>query len=168
MNFFQASNDPDPKRNRALAKVLEVVNAEQLGKEWFDSTVKRAMTKGVDAGKEILIEVKGPRGIYGVIECVGRSLQSVYAQNEISVSLRRNAFVQEQGSSKGVFERRGLVCVDGGDGMDFDRAEELAIESGAEEVKEVKSVRQMPQMAITDVPGYSDTVYSDTPLTVIL
>ena len=144
MNFFQASKDPDPKRNRALAKVLEVVNAEQLGKEWFDSTVKRAMTKGVDAGKEILIEVKGPRGIYGVIECVGRSLQSVYAQNEISVSLRRNAFVQEQGSSKGVFERRGIVCVDGSDGMDFDRAEELAIESGAEEVKEVKSVRQMP------------------------
>ena len=54
--------------------------------------------------------------------------------------LKRNLFVQEPGSAKGIFERRGVVCVDGGDGMDFDRAEELAIESGAEEVIEVRCV----------------------------
>ena len=141
MLFFQASNDPDPKRNRALAKVLEAVQSEQLGREWFDSTVKRAMGKDADAGKEILIEVKGPAGMYGVIECVGKSVAQVFAaETSMSGILKRNLFVQEPGSAKGIFERRGVVCVDGGDGMDFDRAEELAIESGAEEVIEVRCV----------------------------
>ena len=143
MHCFQASNDPDPKRNRALAKVLDAVLAENLGKDWFDNTCKRAMTKGADEGKEILIEVKGPAGTYAVIECVGKSLGAVFA--EISGTLRRNLFVQDPGSARGIFERRGIVCVEGGGdgGMDFDRAEELAIESGAEEVKEV-SVLQFP------------------------
>ena len=140
--FIQASNEPDPKRNRALAKVLEAVLAQQLGKEWFDSTVKRAMSKGADAGKEILIEVRGPAGMYGVIECVGKSAAAVFADESvrptISATLKKNLFVQMPGSAKGIFERRGIVCVEGGgDGMDFDRAEELAIESGAEDVKEV-------------------------------
>merc|ERR1712038_172147 len=113
----QASNEPDPKRNRALAKVLEAVLAQQLGKEWFDSTVKRAMSKDADAGKEILIEVKGPAGMYGVIECVGKSAAAVFADESvrptISATLKKNLFVQMPGSAKGVFERRGIVCVEG-------------------------------------------------------
>ena len=149
MHYFQASNEPDPKRNRALAKVLDEVLAENLGKDWFDNTCKRAMTKGADEGKEILVEVKGPAGTYAVIECVGKSLGAVFA--EISGTLRRNLFVQDPGSARGIFERRGIVCVEG-DGMDFDRAEELAIESGAEEVKEV-SVLQFPRYQ----NGYQDS-----------
>ena len=151
MHCFQASNDPDPKRNRALAKVLDAVLAENLEKSWFDNTCKRAMTKGADEGKEILVEVKGPAGTYAVIECVGKSFNLVFA--EISGTLRRNLFVQDPGSARGIFERRGIVCVEGGgDGMDFDKAEELAIESGAEEVKEV-SVLQFQRY----YNGYQDS-----------
>jgi len=133
----QAKNEPDPKRNSALARVLEAVNAEQLGKEWFDAVVKKAMAKGVLHGdKELIVEVKGPAGLYGVIECVGKNVQSV-CNNTIHGTLKKNMFVLMPGSAKGIFEKRGIVCVDGGDGMDFDRAEELAIESGAEEVTEL-------------------------------
>ena len=124
------------------------MNAEQLGKEWFDAVVKKAMAKGVLHGdKELIVEVKGPAGLYGVIECVGKNVQSV-CNNTIHGTLKKNMFVLMPGSAKGIFEKRGIVCVDGGDGMDFDRAEELAIESGAEEVTEVNIVPQMPKVAI--------------------
>ena len=134
---FQTSNNPDPTRNRALARCLEAVLAEKLGKDFFDSVIKRSQDKGVSAGKQILINVQGPSGIYGIVEAVGKN-EKFILHNGLASIFKKNLFViAPKDSAKGIFEKRGIVCVEGGDAVDFDKAEELAIESGAEEVKEV-------------------------------
>ena len=111
--------------------------AEKLGKDFFDAAIKRSRDKGVSAGKQILINIKGPSGIYGIVEAVGKNEQFIM-HNGLAGILKKNLFVLAPNDiAKGIFDKRGVVCVEGGDAMNFDKAEELAIESGAEEVKEV-------------------------------
>ncbi len=56
----EGGNQPDPKLNRRLGKVIEEALSQDVRRATIDAAIKRACSKEASKEVEVLLEVRGP------------------------------------------------------------------------------------------------------------
>lgn len=129
---------PNPDTNLNLAQILEQCRSKNMPKVSVEAAIKSA-EKAKPASQHIF-EARGPGGCLLLIEVLtdnnSRSTQ------EIKRLLIKNRGMLSDGARHN-FSRRGVVVVPGQD-VSTERALELAIEAGAEDVQETEDEEERP------------------------
>uniref|UniRef100_H9GMC5 Translational activator of cytochrome c oxidase I n=1 Tax=Anolis carolinensis TaxID=28377 RepID=H9GMC5_ANOCA len=129
-----AEGGPNPELNSNLANVIEQCRSNSMPK----SSIEAAISGGDKAKSSYLLyEVRGPGGSSLLIEILTDNAKRSY--HEIRYLLNHNGGIFADGARHN-FEKKGVVSVKqedrSGNPVSLDRALELAIEAGAEDVKE--------------------------------
>ncbi|XP_076857103.1 translational activator of cytochrome c oxidase 1 [Brachyhypopomus gauderio] len=128
---------PKPEFNVALAQLIEQCRNKNLPKATIEAAIKRAESKPASVH---LYEARGPGGCLFLIEVITDN--NTHSQKEIKQILLKNGGVLCDGARHN-FDRKGMV-VASRDGVSAERALELAIEAGAEDVHETEDEEQKP------------------------
>ncbi|KAJ7314043.1 hypothetical protein JRQ81_005947 [Phrynocephalus forsythii] len=125
---------PNPEMNRALANVIEQCKNRSMPK----ATIEAAINSGVKIkSSSLLYEARGPHGYSMLIEILTDN--SKRTSNEIRRILNTHGGLMADGVRHN-FERKGVVAVSdedqSGSPITMDKALELAIEAGAEDVQD--------------------------------
>nr|XP_060636302.1 translational activator of cytochrome c oxidase 1 [Anolis sagrei ordinatus]XP_060636303.1 translational activator of cytochrome c oxidase 1 [Anolis sagrei ordinatus]XP_060636304.1 translational activator of cytochrome c oxidase 1 [Anolis sagrei ordinatus] len=125
---------PNPELNSNLANALEQCRNKSMPK----SSIEAAISGGDKAKSSYLLyEVRGPGGSSLLIEILTDNAKR--SSNEIRYILNRHGAILADGARHN-FEKKGVVSVKqedrSGNPVSLDRALELAIEAGAEDVQE--------------------------------
>ena len=123
----------DPEGNAALANAVEKAKSLRMPKE----NIERAIAKGTGAGGDaaaieaVTYEGYGPGGVAILIECLtdNRNRTAAEVRNMFS---RADASLGEPGSVAWMFEKKGVLLVDGGRYSEDDLMP--AIDAGAEDL----------------------------------
>jgi YebC/PmpR family DNA-binding regulatory protein len=123
----------DPEGNAALANAVEKAKSLRMPKE----NIERAIAKGTGAGGDaaaieaVTYEGYGPGGVAILIECLtdNRNRTAAEVRNIFS---RADASLGEPGSVAWMFEKKGVLLVDGGRYSEDDLMP--AIDAGAEDL----------------------------------
>ncbi|KAE8575300.1 hypothetical protein XENTR_v10003798 [Xenopus tropicalis] len=126
---------PNPDLNMALSQLIEQCRERNMPKTSIEAAIK-----GADKAKPsacVLYEGRGPGGASLLIELLTDNNNRSYA--EVKLLMGKNGGVMCDGARHS-FEKKGVVTVrthdkDGGD-VPLEKALELAIEAGAEDVQE--------------------------------
>ncbi|KAI1300007.1 Translational activator of cytochrome c oxidase 1 [Halotydeus destructor] len=130
---------PDPKLNGKLADLIATASKLGVSKATIERAIKRAIDTKVE---KVIIEVLAPGGAFLLAEA--ETDTPVDLKYQVKVALRKykkdGAAILRKGVAEHSFAQRGVVKIsrktkDGQD-IGLERAEEIAIEAGAEEVKE--------------------------------
>uniref|UniRef100_A0A8D2AK91 Translational activator of cytochrome c oxidase 1 n=1 Tax=Sciurus vulgaris TaxID=55149 RepID=A0A8D2AK91_SCIVU len=126
---------PDPELNSHLASILEVCRNKHMPKSTIEAALKMEKTKGI----YLLYEGRGPGGSSLLIEALSNSGSKCHS--DIRHILNKNGGMMTEGARHS-FDKKGVVMVGVEDrekkAVDLERALELAIEAGAEDVKETE------------------------------
>ncbi|XP_077595192.1 translational activator of cytochrome c oxidase 1 [Stigmatopora nigra] len=123
---------PNPDMNVNLAQLLEQCKNKNIPKASIETAIKNA-EKAKPATQHTL-EARGPGGCILLIEVLTEN--STRTQNDIRRILTKNGGAISDGA-RYHFTKRGVVAVPG-HGVTSERALELAIEAGAEDVRETE------------------------------
>ncbi|XP_070708023.1 translational activator of cytochrome c oxidase 1 [Pempheris klunzingeri] len=129
---------PNPDMNVNLAHILEQCRAKNMPKASIETAIKSA-EKAKPASLHT-IEARGPGGCLLLIEVLTDN--NSRCQQEIKILLKRNGGVLSDGARHN-FNKRGVVVVPGHN-VSTERALELAIEAGAEDVQETEDEEEQP------------------------
>uniref|UniRef100_H3DNL8 Translational activator of cytochrome c oxidase 1 n=2 Tax=Tetraodon nigroviridis TaxID=99883 RepID=H3DNL8_TETNG len=121
---------PNPDMNINLAQILEQCRSKNMPKASVETAIKSA----VKPLSQHMFEARGPGGCLLLIEILTDN--SSRSHQEIKRLLVKNGGALSEGARHN-FNRRGMVVVPGQD-VSPERALELAIEAGAEDVKETE------------------------------
>lgn len=126
---------PNPEHNSNLANILEVCRSKHMPKSTIEAALKMEKTKGV----YLLYEGRGPGGSSLLIEAL--SNKGAKCQSDIKHILNKNGGMMVEGARHS-FDKKGVIVVGVEDrdkkAVNLERALELAIEAGAEDVKETE------------------------------
>ncbi|XP_008569362.1 PREDICTED: translational activator of cytochrome c oxidase 1 [Galeopterus variegatus] len=126
---------PNPELNSSLANILEVCRSKHMPKSTINTALKMEKTKDI----YLLYGVRGPGGSSLLIEALSNSGSK--CQSDIRHILNKNGGVMAEGARHS-FDKKGVVVVGVEDrekkAVNLERALELAIEAGAEDVKETE------------------------------
>lgn len=126
---------PNPELNSQLAHILEVCRQKQVPKSTIEASLKMEKTKGI----YLLYEGRGPGGSSLLIEALSNSGSKCHS--DIKHILNKNGGMMAEGARHS-FDRKGVIVVGVEDRekkeVNLERALELAIEAGAEDVKETE------------------------------
>ncbi|XP_008052536.2 translational activator of cytochrome c oxidase 1, partial [Carlito syrichta] len=126
---------PDPELNSSLASVLEVCRSKHMPKSTMEAALKTEKTKGT----YLLYEGRGPGGSSLLIEALSNS--GPKCQSDVRHILSKNGGVMAEGARHS-FNKKGVIVVGVEDreekAVSLERALELAIEVGAEDVMETE------------------------------
>lgn len=126
---------PNPENNSSLANILEVCRSKNMPKSTIESALKSEKNKGI----YLLYEGRGPGGSSLLIEALSNSGPKCHL--EIKYILNKNGGMMAEGA-RHFFDKKGVVVVGVEDrekkAVNLERALELAIEAGAEDVKEAE------------------------------
>ncbi|XP_024616430.1 translational activator of cytochrome c oxidase 1 [Neophocaena asiaeorientalis asiaeorientalis] len=126
---------PNPEFNRNLASILEVCRSKHMPKATIEAALKMEKTKDV----YLLYEGRGPGGSSLLIEALSNS--SSKCHSDIKHILNKNGGMMAEGARHS-FDKKGVIVVGVEDkekkAVNLERALELAIEAGAEDVKETE------------------------------
>ncbi|XP_053423872.1 translational activator of cytochrome c oxidase 1 [Nycticebus coucang] len=126
---------PNPELNSNLANILEVCRSKHMPKSTIEAALKMEKTKDI----YLLYEGRGPGGSSLLIEALSNS--SSKCQSDIRHILNKNGGVMTEGARHS-FDKKGVIVVGAEDKekktVNLERALELAIEAGAEDVKETE------------------------------
>ncbi|XP_004405936.1 PREDICTED: translational activator of cytochrome c oxidase 1 [Odobenus rosmarus divergens] len=126
---------PDPEHNSSLANILEVCRSKHMPKSTIEASLKMGKTKDV----YLLYEGRGPGGSSLLIEALSNSGSKCYS--DIRHILNKNGGMMADGARHS-FDKKGVIVVGVEDrekkAVNLERALELAIEAGAEDVKETE------------------------------
>lgn len=126
---------PNPELNSNLASILEVCRSKHMPKSTIEASLKMEKNKGV----YLLYEGRGPGGSLLLIEALSNSGAKCYS--DIRHILNKNGGVMAEGARHS-FNKKGVVVVGVEDrekrAVNLERALELAIEAGAEDVTEAE------------------------------
>ena len=123
----------DPEGNAALANAIEKAKSLRMPKE----NIERAIAKGTGAGGDaaaieaVTYEGYGPGGVAILIECLTDNRNRTAAEVRHIFS-RADASLGEPGSVAWMFEKKGVLLVDGGRYSEDDLMP--AIDAGAEDL----------------------------------
>ena len=123
----------DPEGNAALANAIEKAKSLRMPKE----NIERAIAKGTGAGGDaaaieaVTYEGYGPGGVAILIECLTDNRNRTAAEVRHMFS-RADASLGEPGSVAWMFEKKGVLLVDGGRYSEDDLMP--AIDAGAEDL----------------------------------
>ncbi|XP_056153431.1 translational activator of cytochrome c oxidase 1-like [Lampris incognitus] len=120
----------NPEFNVALANIVEQCRNKNMPKASIEAAIRGA--EKAKTGIQQTYEARGPGGCVLIIEVLSDSTNR--SHQEIRRLLNKNGGALADGARHN-FSRKGVVVVYGGD-ISMERAVELAIESGAEDVKE--------------------------------
>ncbi|XP_037665869.1 translational activator of cytochrome c oxidase 1 isoform X3 [Choloepus didactylus] len=126
---------PNPELNSHLANILEVCRSKHMPKSTIEAALKMEKTKDI----YLLYEGRGPGGSSLLIEALSSSGSKCHS--DIRHILNKNGGMMAEGACHS-FDKKGVVVVGVEDrekkAVNLEHALELAIEAGAEDVKEMK------------------------------
>lgn len=126
---------PNPELNSNLASILEVCRSKHMPKSTIEAALKMEKTKDM----YLLYEGRGPGGSSLLIEALSNS--SSKCHSDIKHILNKNGGMMAEGARHS-FDKKGVIVVGEEDRekkpVNLERALELAIEAGAEDVKEIE------------------------------
>jgi YebC/PmpR family DNA-binding regulatory protein len=140
----------DPEANPRLRVVVLKAKAENMTKDNIEKAIKRGSTKleGGEAWVEYIYEGYGPGGTAVLVEALTDNKMRTSAEVRHSFS-KYNGNLAEPGSVSWLFSKKGYISFDK-TAVDEDRIMELALDLGAEDVKEDEGVIEV----ITDLAGF--------------
>ena len=138
---------PDPAGNLALQNAIEKAREASMPKENIDRAIARGAGAGADSAafEHVAYEGYGPGGVAVFVEALTDNRNRTAAEVR-HVFTKHDGSLGESGSVAWLFERRGLVLVDG-EGVDEDELTLVAAEAGAEDV-----LRDGSSVAVTSAP----------------
>ncbi|RWS00725.1 putative transcriptional regulatory protein-like protein [Dinothrombium tinctorium] len=126
---------PDPSVNSKLAALIVEAKAKNVTGEVIDRALKAVQNAKL---QQLFLEVQGPAGVLFLLHCETENVGNFrYA---LKKSCRKfNGGILREGAARFHFEEKGVIKIsktdnDGKNPLTFEKAEELAIEAGAEEV----------------------------------
>ncbi|XP_028332297.1 translational activator of cytochrome c oxidase 1 [Gouania willdenowi] len=128
----------NPDMNVYLAQLLEQCRNKNIPKASIDTAIKNA--ENSKPASQYMFEVRGPGGCLLLIEVLTDN--NSRTNQDIKRLLSRNGAMLSDGARKN-FNRTGMVVVSGQD-VTSERALELAIEAGAEDVQEAEDEEEKP------------------------
>lgn len=135
------ANGPSPDTNARLAMCLRKAKELSFPKDRLEATLAKAIKQlsGGEGMQTVTYEALGPDGVAMIIECATDSPGRTHARiKEIFNKPAMNGGARV-GSVSHLFERKGVVRVAlAAGGKTFDEVFEMALENGAEEVREVE------------------------------
>ncbi|XP_017290515.1 translational activator of cytochrome c oxidase 1 [Kryptolebias marmoratus] len=147
---------PNPEMNVNLAHVLEQCRNKNMPKVSIDAAIKSA-EKAKPASIH-MFEARGPGGCLLLIEALSDSYPRT--TQEIKRLLNKNKGMMSD-KARNNFNQRGVVMVSGQD-VTTEKALELAIEAGAEDVQNTEDEEEKPQLkfvcAVTDLHKVRDSL----------
>jgi len=125
----------DPDGNPALATAIQKAREASMPKDNIQRAVDRGSGVGADAAaiESILFEGYGPGGVAVLVEALTDNRNRASADIRHAFS-KHNGSLGEPGSVAWIFEKRGVVVVDGSRYGEDDLI--VAIDAGAEDVRE--------------------------------
>ncbi|KAG9267289.1 translational activator of cytochrome c oxidase 1 [Astyanax mexicanus] len=129
---------PKPEFNVALAQLIEQCRSKSIPKSTIDNAIKGGEKSKTAA--QFLYEARGPGGCLLLIEVLTDN--NTRTNQEIKRILMKNGGVLSDVGHHN-FERKGVVVAERGS-ISTERALELAIESGAEDVQETEDEEANP------------------------
>jgi YebC/PmpR family DNA-binding regulatory protein len=130
----------DPAANMTLASAVEKAKASSVPNENIERAIKRG--SGEDAGatryEEITYEGYAPGGIALFVEALTDNRNRT-AQDVRHAFTRNGGNLGETGSTAWMFTRKGVVVVEKAAVPDEERLLELALEAGAEDMRDAES-----------------------------
>ncbi|XP_030257326.1 translational activator of cytochrome c oxidase 1 [Sparus aurata] len=127
---------PNPEMNINLAQILEQCRSKNMPK----ASIETAMKAAGKPAHQHMFEARGPGGCLLLIEALTDN--HTRSQQDIKRLLIRNGGMLSDGARHN-FEKRGAVVVPG-QNVSTERALELAIEVGAEDVQETEDEEEQP------------------------
>lgn len=128
---------PNPEFNVALAQLLEQCRNKNLPKATIEGAIKGAKSK---PGVQYVYEATGPGGCTLLIEVLTDN--NTRSHQEIKRILMKHGGALCEGARRN-FDRKGVVAASR-DGISSEKALELAIEAGAEDVQEIEDEEERP------------------------
>ncbi|MFM7718087.1 MAG: YebC/PmpR family DNA-binding transcriptional regulator [Actinomycetota bacterium] len=130
----------DPKANMTLASAVDKARSFSVPAENIDRAIRRGT--GEDGGatryEEVVYEGYATGGIALVVEALTDNRNRT-AQEVRHAFTRNNGNLGESGNTLWMFQRRGVIVVEKDAWPDEERLLEVALESGAEDVRDAES-----------------------------
>ncbi|XP_067825222.1 translational activator of cytochrome c oxidase 1-like [Heptranchias perlo] len=152
IRFAVKEGGSNPEFNSQLANLIEQCRAKNMPKVSIEAAIKGAKSK---ASTYLLYEGRGPGGSSLLIEVLTDN--SSRSHQEIKSILNKNGGMMCDGA-RHCFERKGVVTVNGldkdGHEIELERALELAIEAGAEDVQQAEDEEEKVILKfVSDMPS---------------
>jgi len=127
---------PDPTANLALANAIEKARSYSMPKDNIDRAIARGSGADADADafEQVLYEGYGPNGVAVIVEALTDNRNRTAADVRAAFT-KHDGNLGTSGSVAWLFERRGVILVDG-DRFDEDELTLAAAEGGAEDVEQ--------------------------------
>jgi YebC/PmpR family DNA-binding regulatory protein len=140
----------DPEANPRLRVVVLKAKSENMTKDNIEKAIKRGSSKleGGEAWEEYIYEGYGPGGTAVLVEALTDNKMRTSADVRHSFS-KYNGNLAEPGSVSWLFSKKGYISFDKTT-VDEDHIMELALDLGAEDVREDEGVIEV----ITDLAGF--------------
>jgi YebC/PmpR family DNA-binding regulatory protein len=134
----------DPTANLALQNAIDKARAVSMPKDNIDRAIARGAgaAEGGDAYEAVSYEGFGPGGAAIIVEGLTDNRNRTAAEVR-HVFTRFGGSLGTPGSVAWMFERKGVVLVGGGDGVDGDELTLAAADGGAEDVRDDDGVWQV-------------------------
>ncbi|KAM9426269.1 translational activator of cytochrome c oxidase 1 [Pholidichthys leucotaenia] len=129
---------PNPNLNSNLAQLVEQCRSKNMPKATIEGAIKSA--EKAKPASHHMFEARGPGGCCLLIEVLTDN--STRTTQEVKRLLNNNGGMLSEGAHHN-FSRRGLVVVPG-QNVTVERALELAIEAGAEDVQQTEDEEEKP------------------------
>ena len=124
----------DSETNSTLKMAIEQAKTVNMPKDTIERAVKKGTGElGGDVLEEVFFEALGPNGIAIIIEGITDNKNRTVQEIKQIIS-RYNGKLAGEGSIKWMFERKGSILIE--ENKDIEKIELMAIEAGAEDVKE--------------------------------
>ncbi|RLB10398.1 MAG: YebC/PmpR family DNA-binding transcriptional regulator [Deltaproteobacteria bacterium] len=128
----------DPDKNPRLRAAIAAAKAENMPKENIERSIKRGIgeIEGVNY-EEVSYEGYGPGGVAVLVDCLTDNKNRTVAELK-HIFEKYGGSLGEPGCVAWVFEKKGIISIEA-DKVDEDKLLEIALEAGAEDVKNAGS-----------------------------
>jgi YebC/PmpR family DNA-binding regulatory protein len=132
----------DPEANPRLRQALNAAKAQNMPKDNFERAIKKGTgeLEGVNY-EEIIYEGYGPGGVAVMVECLTDNRNRTIADVRYMFS-KAGGNVGTDGCVGWMFDKKGLIAVNK-EGMDEDTLMEVALDAGAEDIKDEGDVYEV-------------------------
>lgn len=127
-----AKNGPDPDTNPALRSAIDGAKADNVPNNNIERAIKKGSGQDKDAAtyEEIFYEGFGPAGTALYIQVLTDNKNRALSEVKSTLS-KKGGGMGAAGTVAWMFERKGMIIVPLGDGVDPDEIELAAIDAGA-------------------------------------
>jgi len=124
----------DPDKNPRLRAAIAAAKAHNMPKENIERSIKKGLGE-IEGGnyEEVSYEGYGPGGVAVLVDCLTDNKNRTVAELK-HVFEKYGGSMGEPGCVAWVFEKKGVISIDS-DKVDEDRLLKVALEAGAEDVK---------------------------------